>query len=53
MLNHVVRPRETIRPFSATVALRAVDELLFMCRLVVSGHIRFAGEPFDGSAIWV
>jgi hypothetical protein len=53
MFNLVVQPREAVRPFSAAVASRAVDVLLFMCRLVVSDHIRFAGELFEGSAMRV
>jgi hypothetical protein len=53
VFNPVVGPREAIQPFSFAVALRAVDELLFMCRFVVSDHICFAGELFGGSAMLV
>jgi hypothetical protein len=51
MCNLMVDPREAVRPFSGAVALRAVDELLVMCRLVVSDHIHFAGELSAGSAV--
>jgi hypothetical protein len=50
MFNLVVLPREAIRPFSATVILRAVDVFLLMYRFEVSHHIRFAGER--SGAIW-
>ena len=50
MLIQVVDPRETLPPFAGAVALRAVDVLRVMCRLVVSGHICFASEPFRGLA---
>lgn len=53
MCNPVVVPREAHRPFSVAVALRAVDELLFMYRLEVSAQIRFATEMFHGLAMRV
>jgi hypothetical protein len=49
MLNLVVDPREAMLTFAVAVAPRAVDELLVMRRLVVAGHIRFAGELSRGS----
>jgi hypothetical protein len=53
MLNLVVDPREATLTFAVAVAPRAVDELLVMRRLVVSGHVRFASELFNGSTVRV
>jgi hypothetical protein len=53
MLNQVVVPRKAIVPYAVAPGLRAVDEFLFMCRIVVSDHIRFAGELAGGSAVQV
>jgi hypothetical protein len=49
MLNLVVDPCEAMLTFAVAVAPRAVDVLLVMRRLVVSCHIRFAGELSRGS----
>jgi hypothetical protein len=53
MLDLVVDPREAMLPFAVAVAPRAVDVLLVMRRLVVSVHIRFAGELSRGSTVRV
>jgi hypothetical protein len=53
MLIQVVESREAIVPFAIALVLRAVDKTLVMRRLVVSAHIRFAREVFDGLAALV
>jgi hypothetical protein len=39
MLDLVVRSREAIFSFAVAVAFRAVNELLVVCRFVVSDHV--------------